>query len=270
MFAIPTHPYSCQPFASAQTHPTLYDLDYDLLAPYSYHQRQVALEEQARREAIACRYGQQEYEEQQAALAYRAALLRQLGLEEEERQNVEAQRQARLREQLRQQQEEERVRRKVVERTLISGPTLFDMLFGAPSPHAAPSQPTDDRPTALPAPPGIPVAFHPSSTPTSEPAPAADPPSPLLPIFGSSATGAHENDCHSIASSSDTHSSASSVSTDKSSLSPSKRASALSTLSSLISSLDARRNTPFLAYEDFLVSLLWKVDAVDSHGDKKD
>ncbi|GAA5978249.1 hypothetical protein JCM11641_001148 [Rhodosporidiobolus odoratus] len=308
MFAIPTHPYSCQPFASAQTHPTLYDLDYDLLAPYSYHQRQAVIEEQARRDLLARRCRQQEYEEQQAALAYRAAVLRQLELQEGERQYVEAQRQARLREQLRQ-QEEQRFTRENSRRTVEPGPTLFALLFDAPLSRAAPSQPTDDRPTALPAPPGIPLDFRPPSTPTSEPASAADPPSPTLPTFVTSAREAYEDNCHSIASSSDTHSSTSSVSVDESSLSPSERASALSTLATLATSLDSRRsafstsfdpsslvfrsepestsssaassqstapalaftssNAPFLAHEDFLVTLLSKVDAVESQGDRE-
>ncbi|GAA5899212.1 hypothetical protein JCM6882_009285 [Rhodosporidiobolus microsporus] len=298
MFALPlqpVHPLSSAGFIDLDfhPHPSYNGLHADFLASHRHRQRQrqLALEEQAHRrqeEELARRLAQQEWKAEQAALAYRAALIRRAQAEELERRQCAARRrQVQLREQRRREDERRRIveARRHFPSSFAAGPSFFDMLFQV----AAHEEQGDDELD----PPEIDLTASPSTFPSVVPSSSvADSVSPTLEASPAPSDLTHltlSSDSSSTASDSDGESSASSSADCDASL---------ATLSALSSSFDARRaaftapstlsfqpspspdsrspspplaftssNAPLLAYEDALVSLLSQIDAVESHGD---
>ncbi|BGP16017.1 hypothetical protein JCM10213_005432 [Rhodosporidiobolus nylandii] len=284
MFALPIHPvqhFSTPSFLDLPYHPThsFVDVDphADYLASHRYHQHQLALQEQLRQEDLARR--RRQYEED---LAYHAALVHQAQLEEQQRRQEEALRQMQLREQRRREEEKRRQLHQV--------PSLFDLLFRHQpvdtDEYEDLADPRDAHLAAQPSSVPVAAAFSPSSS-------AADQRSPPLsasPVDWQDVVDSHDPSPAPSCGADSRDSSSSFPAHDE----------ALSTLSALRSSFTGKRdaftaptalafqpspsplpdarspspplaftssNAPLLEFEDFLVTLLSKIDTVESHGD---
>ncbi|GAA5824052.1 hypothetical protein JCM11251_001501 [Rhodosporidiobolus azoricus] len=278
MFAVPLQPiHPLSSFVELDVRPHRpFDLQADVLTSLRHQQHQDALEQQAHREELARRLVRQQWEEEQAALAYRAALIR------------------------RNQQDEFNV----VSSPLVAGmPSSANSAVarrnGAASSRRDGTVETNDEEDSQDPPeveltlshstsPSLPVEFP--SLPAHKPSLSAHEASPA------------PSDISHIHLSSDSSDSSSTVATDpsdgESASSSSDRDASLATLSTLTPSFDARRaafptpttltfqlspsrdhrspspplaftssNASLLAYGDFLVSLLSDIDAVGSYGD---
>lgn len=293
MFALPCHH---TPSFLAPSSPFV-DMHHHASSPFGdsffalhelQRQRQVALARQAQEEELLRRrrrFLEEQEQQRQAELACRAALIRKARREEYVyRQALARHRQAAaVKQQHRFEEEEQRVealhqqqyRQQCSPQSL---PALFDTLFGGLAREQ--ESPVDD------------------ATPHS-PADFADPPSPILSASSIASSSSSVDDSLSLTSSSsstaDRDSDADSVSTASFSSTSVEAAASLSTLSHLASSFLSRReafidpttlsfqpsdgrspspplaftasNAPLLAYEDYLLSLLTQIDAVDSAGD---
>ncbi|GAA5824113.1 hypothetical protein JCM11251_001527 [Rhodosporidiobolus azoricus] len=291
MFALPLQPiHPLSSFVEVDLRPHhSFNLHTDFLAARRQHQRQAALEQQVRREELARRLVRQQWEEEQAALAYRAALIRRAQQDDIKRhQSAARRRHAQLREQRRREEE----RRRVLEARRhfnSAAPPFLDLLF-----HVAPVE-TDDKEDSQD-PPEVDLTLSRSTSGSLSVE------SPFLPAQKPSPS-THEaslapSEVSHITLSSDASSTVATDSDGESTSSSSDRDASLATLSTLTSSFDARRaafstpttltfqpspspdhrssspplactssNASLLAYEDFLVSLLSDIDAVESYGD---
>ncbi|GAA5860465.1 hypothetical protein JCM1840_000265 [Sporobolomyces johnsonii] len=263
-----------------------------ILAEQRRRQRQAAIEQALREEAERRRL--------EEALAYRAALIRQAQQEEEERRILAARKRAAIaREQRR--REEDQQRRRIVEarrqrQQQVDLPSFFQFVLDfAPEEETIDVEEPVEKPAAQPAPVAS-TSTSTSTSPATAPAPSVEltSPSPApvdstspSPAPVESSTTYHDTD--EAASVLQRHFHRHLV-----------RREALSKLSTLASSFESRQsafvlpssftfqrspspsssrsstpplafgapNAAFLAYEDFLVNLLSKVDAVESGGDR--
>ncbi|GAA5949194.1 hypothetical protein JCM21900_000855 [Sporobolomyces salmonicolor] len=264
------------------------------LAEQRHRQRQAAIEQALREEAERRRL--------EEALAYRAALIRQAQQEEEERRWLVARRRAAIsREQRR--REEDQQRRRIIEarrqrQQQVDLPSFFQFVLDfAPENETIDVKEPFEKPAAQPAAQPTPIAST-STSFASAPAPSVEP---------TSSSAAHPDDLtvssppvavESFTTSPDLDEAASVL--QRHFRRHLARRTALSALSTLSSSFESRQsaftlptsltfqsspspsstrsptpplafgapNASFLAYEDFLVNLLSKIDAVESGGDR--
>ncbi|GAA5824077.1 hypothetical protein JCM11251_001512 [Rhodosporidiobolus azoricus] len=262
MFALPLQPiHPLSSFAEVDLRPHhSFNLHTDYLTSRRHQQRQAALEQQAHRQELARRLVRQHWEEEQAALAYRAALIRRAHQDDFEGRHFAARRrQAQLRDQRR--REEERRRVLAARRHFKSAPSFLDLLF-----HTAPVETNDKEDSQDP--PEVDLTLSRSTSPSLSVK------SPFLPAQKPSPSAREASpapsDISHISLSSDSSSAVATDSDGESASSSSDRDASLATLSTLTPSFDApftSSNASLLAYGDFLVSLLSDIDAVESYGD---
>ncbi|GAA6002307.1 hypothetical protein JCM10207_001056 [Rhodosporidiobolus poonsookiae] len=284
MFALPLQSFSPTPLFEVYSPSSPFDLHTDFHAAHRHRQRQLALA-QARREELAHR---RRHEEEKAALAHRAALVAQAQHAEQQRRRALAHRRHAF---VQRQRAEERRRLAEARRPPQTIPSFFDLVFEV-VPALVNDQ--DDEEDAQD-PPEVDLTAETSASDSDfSPSPALSASSALL----------DDEEIEELSLSSDSDSSLTSdAESDADSTAFTARDEALSTLSTLSTSFDARRaafvspasltfspspssssssasdrspspplaftrtNAPLLAYEDALLCLLSQIDSVESHGD---